>query len=180
MNIRTGMAGLLCLVGTLFCTGKGEAVESDSFWYAKLGGSTVEEAGKTEPGAIISVGRRTRWDYVGLDIASDLMMDHGGSYQVALPRISFMGYLTPNRNHSLYGGLGAAYGFAKNQGSHETGDLGDFSGGMVNGLVGYEVKTSTKTRTFAEVGVTQPVIALAGPAASKMKPRFSLGVGLGF
>ncbi len=95
------------------------------------------------------------------------------TYVYTLPKVDYFRYISPLRNNSFYAGGGLAWGGVKLR------DDRVFHGIIPNVAVGYEMKRHETLRTFAELTVSQPLVA-ASQKGSLPGPYAELSVGAGF
>jgi hypothetical protein len=113
------------------------------------------------------------------------------NYFVSLPKVDYLFYATPQASSSFYAGTGLALSMQR-QNETETveaatpGDaptvtntVREFAGISPNVLVGYEFGRKDVVKTFVELQVSQPAVAIQ-QQGNFPGPRASLFVGAGF
>lgn len=120
------------------------------------------------------------------------------NYSYTLPKINYLFYVTPESNSSFYAGAGVALGgkkdispvAAKEEVKAEDGTVAtaavaahnsvqEFHGFIPNAVVGFEFGRKSDVRTFAELSVSQPTVAIA-KEGNFFGPQVALNLGLGF
>jgi hypothetical protein len=142
-------------------------VQSDGYWHAKVGHSTLFGASARSAGAF-GFGYRAEFDRFGLDLSFlNLQLGNTESYRAAhssassLIKLEGLYFLDPAGNRSAYVGGGLSYGRT----SLRDADTGDWSRipkyGNGSGLqgeltAGYEIARVTSARVFVQADVTLP------------------------
>jgi hypothetical protein len=142
-------------------------VQSDGYWHAKVGHSTLFGASARSAGAF-GFGYRAEFDRLGLDLSFlNLQLANTGSYRAgnssmsSLIKLEGLYFLDPTGNRSAYVGGGLSYGRT----SLRDADTGDFlylskywNGSGLQGelTAGYEIARVTSARVFVQADVTLP------------------------
>jgi hypothetical protein len=154
-----------------------ETHQKPGFTYFRVAASesTPTDTVQVVPG--LGVGYRLMIKNGALDVSTNYSSAKGWkgdseSFFWTLPKASYVHYLSPASDQSLYGGVGLAYGALK------TKDDREFEGVVSNATLGMEFFRKSAIRTFAELTVSQPSIArtvsndFPGPIG-----EFSIGAG---
>ena len=75
------------------------------------------------------------------------------SYFYTLPKLAYLHYLSPLKSHSLYAGIGLAFGEMKNKEGTK------FRGLFPSASIGYELGRLSTLRSFMQLDVSQPAVA---------------------
>lgn len=137
--------------------------------------STPTSSVQIVPG--LGVGYRMMVGAGAVDVSANYSSAKGwkgesSSFFWTLPKASYIHYLNPESNQSMYGGLGLAWG------GLQTKDDRNFEGVVPSATFGMEFFRKSPFRTFTELNVSQPAIArtvsdrFPGPIA-----EFSVGAG---
>lgn len=113
------------------------------------------------------------------------------NYYVTLPKVDYLFYATPASSSSFYAGTGLALNMQRQNdvttvdpvtpgdAPTVTNTVREFAGISPNVLVGYEFGRKDVVKTFVELQVSQPAIAIQ-QAGNLPGPRASFFVGAGF
>lgn len=153
-----------------------------SFGYLRMGVSdsqlSYERAGQVIPG--LGLGYRLSSGSSAIDLSAsfnrrETRTDEGKeyTYMFTLPKANYLYYVSAEKNNSLYGGAGVAWGGVKTSDNHE------FYGLIPNVALGYEMNRNEAWRSFVQLDVSQAAIA-AYQKGSLPKPYAELSLGAGF
>lgn len=173
--------------------------------YLKMGASDSDlpKTDKTVmPG--LGVGYRAAYGHHAMDVSADgnrrVVRDAANesvaNYSYTLPKVNYLFYATPASNNSLYAGVGLALGGMKQttvvsstpavvaeDGITTTvvahNDTQEFHGLIPNAAVGYELNRNGNVKTFIQVDVSQPALAILREG-SFLGPKIALSAGVGF
>ncbi len=170
----------------------------NSFTYIRMSAAPVQGVGAV-PG--IGIGYRLASGSSAMDLSANMGVSHQkhGSNAVSytLPKANYLYYFTPTEDNSLYVGGGLAWGgihtevYDRQASIHtdlyddEEDDYDhfsqrtDFDGIIANAAVGYELQRSKSFRSFVQLDVSQPTLAVSQRHAFP-SPSAELSIGIGF
>ncbi len=128
------------------------------------------------------VGARVFVNRGAIDVSMNIQKGRK-QFILTLPRASYLHYLNPEGDRSLYFGGGLALGCLVNRTTKLAG--AEFVGVIANGSLGYEFSHGVPVLSFAEFTISQPVIALASILGAPftlnlLRPHFEFSTGVGF
>jgi len=153
-----------------------------SFGYVRMGiaDSDAVHQFETLPG----VGLGYRWALAdgALDVSAnytrELKTGDTENYFYTAPKVSYLHYLTAADNQSFYAGLGLSW-----TGIKKADAANNFDGIAPSASIGYEMNRHQTVRTFAQLDVYQPTMAVSASNVSFSNlpgPLAEVSVGLGF
>jgi hypothetical protein len=158
---------------------------SNWFGYMRLGvsDSRPNEMTSVQPG--LGLGCRFGLPVGALDLSASYMgndVKAEKSYFYTLPRVSYLMYLSPKKEQSLYAGAGLAFGGLK------TNDAQKFDGIIPSVSVGYEMNRQQNWHSFFQIDVSQPALATSlekgksfmEVASASLGPIAECSVGFGY
>lgn len=174
--------------------------------YLKMGASDsdIPKSDKTVmPG--LGIGYRAAYDHNAVDISADFNRreiddvndQRVTNYSYTLPKVNYLFYATPASNSSVYAGAGLALGGMKQTtivaatdevavdgvvttpAVAASNDEREFHGFIPNAAVGYEFNRHGGVKTFVQLDVSQPALAIMREG-SFMGPKVALSLGMGF
>lgn len=116
----------------------------------------------------VGVGIRYALPVGALDVSTSYTGDYpfskkdGKTYFYTAPRASYLLYISPEKNNSLYGGVGIAFGGLKK--AHQ----GTFHGFIPSVSAGYEMNRGQRVSNFVQLDVSQPALATSLTSASAL------------
>jgi len=158
--------------------GKKISDTSKSFVYLKMSAVDSHPTSSFQVVPGLGIGYRLKSGSSAFDFSASYMKGFGHkgekeAFFYTLPKVSYLYYLTPNEDLSLYAGIGTAWGKVK------TKDERTFEGVIPSATVGYEINRKGSWGSFVELNVSQP--AIAKQASDKwVGPIAEVSVGGGF
>lgn len=175
--------------------------------YMKMSASETElpkNDTKLMPG--LGLGYRTSYGAHGIDISAegdrreirDASQERIVNYSYTLPKVNYLFYVTPASNNSFYAGAGLAAGGMRDTtvigsvdevkeedgtvttqavAAHNT--VQEFHGIIPNVVAGYEFNRNSSVKTFAELSVSQPALAVVREGTF-FGPKVALNLGIGY
>lgn len=146
------------------------------FGYMRLGASDSRpnELAHVYPG--LGLGFRFALPVGALDVSSSYSgsdVNAEGTYFYTVPCVSYLLYVSPEKDQSFYAGAGLAYGGLKTKEmlkEMETNkDASPFNGVIPSVSVGYEMNRHNNWRSFFQIDVSQPAFS-----TSRAKPHMQL------
>jgi hypothetical protein len=159
---------------------KVEAPSRSSLVYVQMGVADADPLNKVQALPGLGIGYRLRGENSSFDFAVKGTRQKNGegetTYFYALPRVSYLRYLSAAQNQSFYLGAGMAWGGVKEAGSDA------FTGIIPSLSVGYEMNRLQSWGSFIQLDVSQPAISTQEVTSFQdlPKPLAELAVGLGF
>ena len=157
--------------------------EKNSFTYIRMGASPLQGVGAV-PG--MGIGYRLASGSSAVDLSGNFgarRIKHGKEVTTyTLPKVNYLHYFTPTKDNSLYVGGGLAWGGVHTNTHNydeEYSSRADFHGIIANAAVGYEMQRASSVRSFVQLDVNQPTLAVS-QRHEFPSPSAELGVGLGF
>jgi len=120
-------------------------------------------------------GYRRAFGASGIDATFNVNYRNSGSIWT-FPRVSYLNYISPNADQSLYTGIGLGWGGTHNR---ESDRESDFVGLIPHATFGYEMFRNATISSFTEFTVSHPLIP-AYSHGSFPGPVAELSVGAGF
>lgn len=181
-------------------------VQSTDTIYMKIGANESDIPKNDEtvmPG--LGIGYRTAFDHHAVDVSVEgnarqirnIAQEKVTNYSYALP-VKYLYIVNPKSNNSLYAGAGLAIGgiqqttviAAADEVLNEDGTIAtasviaedkfqEFHGFIPNVTVGYEFNRMGAVKTFVQLDVSQPALAVT-KSGDFMTPKFALSAGIGF
>ena len=157
----------------------GEKVSSNqSFTYLRMGVMDTDPVSSVQIVPGLGLGYRLNAGSSAVDFSANFTHGKGlnGKHTVyfyTLPKATYLHYITPEKDQSLYAGAGLAFGGLK------TKDGSKFAGLIPNAAVGYEMNRKANWRSFVQLDVSQPAIA-ADRSGDFPGPIAEISVGAGF
>lgn len=160
-----------------------ETPSKNAFTYVRMGASPVQGVGAI-PG--IGVGYRLSSGSGAVDLSANFGARHQKhgvkATTYTFPKANYLHYFNPTEVNSLYVGGGLAWGgIHKGTSEDEFGysTKSDFDGIIANAALGYEMQRTSAFRSFVQLDVNQPMLAVSQKHAFP-SPSAELGVGIGF
>ncbi len=158
------------------------AASKASFGYVRMGiaDSDAVNTFETLPG--LGVGYRWALGNGALDMSAnytrELKSGDTEHYFYTAPKVSYLHYLNAASDQSFYGGLGLAW-----SGIKKADAANNFDGITPSASIGYEMNRHETVRTFAQLDVYQPALAITASSISVDNlpgPLAEVSFGLGF
>lgn len=153
-----------------------------SFYQIKMGAISMQAGNENDIVPALSIGKRFEME----DSAVEITTAWGEHYHrpgqkstfFSLPRVIYLNFYEPSHQHSLFYGAGLSWSRTRIRNDFQDYDA-RFNGIHGEGVVGYELKRTSRFRSIAELNVSQPMLAYHREGKHP-GPNVFLNVSLGF
>ena len=150
-----------------------------SYSYIRMGISDSDAIHSVETIPGLGLGYRYALSSASIDISANYTREFGESnYFYTAPKVSYLRYFSPAKEQSFYLGAGLAWGGLKKE------DAAKFQGLVPSVTAGVELNRNTAWRSFVQLDVSQPAVAISSWNAYSVSdlpsPLAEVSFGLGF
>ncbi len=152
---------------------------ASSYGYVRMGISDNDAIHTLETLPGVGVGYRYAVHSAAIDFSANYTRQFGDSnFFFTAPKVSYLRYVSPVQQQSIYYGAGLAWGGLKR------GLLNSFQGLIANATLGYEMNRHADWVSFFQLDVSQPAVAVSNwnvySVTGLPSPLAEVSVGLGY